>query len=210
MATDPQHMDRMAKLAFAPIYPYLAGEIVDKFGIREGVCVDIGSGPGSLAVAMARITDLCLISLDIQPEMSHIARDNIAECGFSARIYPVTADVCGLPFENGSVDLVVSRGSLFFWHDRSVGFREIYRILRPGGAAYCGGGLGNAKVRAQVMAAFSDREALQGEKEPWQQMVGQIFQKVTPEDLRQELAQAQVPATVSQDDGGLWVQILKT
>ncbi len=52
--TDPQEYDKVAKLAFAPIYPYLAQRIKEKFGITEGICVDVGSGPASLAIAMAQ------------------------------------------------------------------------------------------------------------------------------------------------------------
>ncbi len=41
-----------------------------------------------------------------------------------------------------SVDVVVSRGSFYFWQDRAKGLREVRRILRPGGHAMIGGGLG--------------------------------------------------------------------
>jgi ubiquinone/menaquinone biosynthesis C-methylase UbiE len=206
---DPRRINVIAKLAFAPIYPYLAQQIKDKFGFTDGICVDIGSGPGSLAIATARITNLTLFSLDIQPEMASIARDNIAEAGLSSRIHIITADVCRLPFEDSSVDLVISRGSIFFWEDRVAAFREIYRILKRGGAAYCGGGMGNEEIKTQVMAAFSTNEVLKAEKEAWQEMVGHISQKLNPEGLQAELARAQVPGTVVRENGGLWVQIIK-
>jgi ubiquinone/menaquinone biosynthesis C-methylase UbiE len=58
-----------------------------------------------------------------------------------------TAAVCGhaedLPLAEDSVDLVVSRGSIFFWEDRPAGLREVHRVLRPGGRAMIGGGLGS-------------------------------------------------------------------
>jgi hypothetical protein len=38
--------------------------------------------------------------------------------------------------------LVVSRGSLWFWDDQVKGPQEIYRVLKPGGVAFVGGGLG--------------------------------------------------------------------
>lgn len=36
---------------------------------------------------------------------------------------------------------MVSRNSLLDWPDRLAGLKEAYRILKPGGAAYLGGGL---------------------------------------------------------------------
>ena len=118
--TDPQEFEKISKLAFAPIYPYLAQCIKKKFGISEGICVDVGSGPGSLAIALARITNLHVYSLDIQEKMTEVALRNIAEAGLSSRVRAVTADVCKMPFDDDSVDLVVSRGSLPFWEDRSA------------------------------------------------------------------------------------------
>lgn len=207
--TDPQRMDLVARLAFAPIYPYLARQITDKFGIAEGICVDLGSGPASLAIAMARITELKIYSLDVQPEMSEVARQNIAEAGFAARIHAVTADVCRMPFADSSVDLMVSRGSIFFWEDRPLAFREMYRVLRPGGVAYCGGSLGDDKIRAQVMAAFDTIAELQSYRDDWYRTVKRNMNKPTGETIFKELEQSGVPGTMVEENGGIWVQIVK-
>jgi len=43
--TEPNRFNMIAKKAFAPVYPYLAEQIKNKFGITEGICVDVGSGP---------------------------------------------------------------------------------------------------------------------------------------------------------------------
>ncbi len=48
-----------------------------------------------------------------------------------------------IPLPDESVDAVVSRASFCFWKDRAQGLREAARILRPGGKARIGGGVGS-------------------------------------------------------------------
>ena len=45
------------------------------------------------------------------------------------------------------MDLVVSRGSIWFWDNPGKALKEIYRILKPGGKAYIGGGKGSPENR---------------------------------------------------------------
>jgi ubiquinone/menaquinone biosynthesis C-methylase UbiE len=207
--TDPYQMDRIARLAFAPVYPYLAQKIKEKFGINEGICLDLGSGPGSLAIAMARITDLDVIALDIQPEMIKIAQKNIVEAGLSHRIRTLNADVGSIPLDDNYADLIISRGSLFFWEDRVTTFGEIYRILKPGGVAYCGGGMGNKQIKAQVSEAFDTNPAIRNDKEMWLKMMRQNINKFTPQNLSNELDKAGIAGTIVEENLGIWIQIIK-
>jgi ubiquinone/menaquinone biosynthesis C-methylase UbiE len=207
--TNPVKFNRVAKTAFAPIYPYLAEQIKNKFGITEGVCVDIGSGPGSLAIAMAKITNLRVFSLDLQAEMSTIARQNFAEEGLEKRIEAVTANVQSMPFADNSVDLAVSRGSIFFWDNKAVAFREINRILKPGGVAYIGGGMGNEQIRAQVMETFARDESLREQHEQFQSMLAKGPAKLNPPEIEKELEQAGATGIVVKENGGIWVEIHK-
>jgi ubiquinone/menaquinone biosynthesis C-methylase UbiE len=206
-STDPEEYDKISKLAFAPIYPYLARCIKEKFGISKGVCVDVGSGPGSLAIALARITRLHVYSLDIKEGMTQVALRNIAKAGLASRVTAVTADVCRMPFDDGSVDLVVSRGSLPFWEDRGGAFREIYRVLKPGGTAYVGGGFGSPEIKSRVMEAFSTKKALGASREKF--LAGMKRPNFTPEQLEADLAASSVTGTIEEEYSGLWVQIVK-
>lgn len=205
--TDPEGFDKVSKLAFAPIYPFLARCIKKKFGITKGVCVDVGSGPGSLAIAMAYITKLRVYSLDIQERMTEVATRNIAEEGLSARIRAITADVCDMPFDDDSIDLVISRGSMPFWGDRSRAFREIYRILKPGGVAYVGGGFGSDEIKARVFETFVKNDALKDSREKFIQ--GMKRAKFKPEQLLSDLERSRVAGTIQNEFCGLWVQIIK-
>jgi len=123
-----------------PVYPLIAQQILDDYGIREGVCLDIGSGPGYLGIELAKITRLEMRFVDTEPEVLEKAKENAA--GLDNILEFTQADVCNLPFEDRFADLIISRGSLWFWEDQVKGLQEIYRVLKDGAVAFVGGGLG--------------------------------------------------------------------
>jgi SAM-dependent methyltransferase len=133
--------DKIARTILKNVYPYLARQIKGDYGITRGTCVDAGAGSAYLSIELAKITDLEIKALDIDPDALEIARRNIRKAGLTDRIEPVLGDVQKMPFADRSVDLVVSRGSFLFWRDKVKAFREIWRILKPGGVAYIGGGV---------------------------------------------------------------------
>lgn len=156
METNPERMDKMSKCEFKDIYPLIARQIVERCGIKEGNCIDIGSGPGALAIAIARITDLNIYSLDISAGMNEIAKRNIVKERLTPKIFPVKGDVHQLPFSNDFADLIISRGSMFFWEDKETSFREIYRVLKQGGCAYIGGGFGSAELKNKIKQSVNN------------------------------------------------------
>jgi len=138
-----REFNRIAKTAFAPVNPAVARQIVDLCGITEGRAVEIGSGPAHLAIELAKITDLEISCLDISADMRLIADENLRSAGLAERIMPLTGDVVSMPFADGVADLIISKGSVFFWRDLVSAFTEIMRVLRPGGQACVGGGFGS-------------------------------------------------------------------
>ena len=149
-----EDMDRIAKTIFAPVYPVIARQIIEQCGFSRGRCLDIGSGPGSLGIALAQASALAVTLLDSSPEMIAIAGGNVREAGLSARVALLSGDVHEIPLPDGSVDLAVSRGSLFFWEDLPRAFSEIHRVLAPGGKTYVGGGFGTAELRDTIAATM--------------------------------------------------------
>jgi SAM-dependent methyltransferase len=157
--SDAERFDRIARTVFRPIYPALARQIKEDYGTTKGICVDAGAGPGYLSIELAKITDLVIFAVDIDPAAVRIAERNVREAGLLGRVKPLQGDVLKLPFETSSVDLVVSRGSVFFWKDKARGLREVWRILKPGGAALIGGGAGRLvpqDVRLAIQAKMDE------------------------------------------------------
>lgn len=144
--------DETARGINAPMYDYYAGKIKERTGITKGVCLDVGSGGGYLGLSLAKITDLDFIFLDISPQALEKAERHIAEDDLKARAKTLLADVHSIPLADGSVDLIISRGSIPFWKDPVKALKEIYRVLAPGGKTYVGGGRGTPEIRAQIEA----------------------------------------------------------
>jgi SAM-dependent methyltransferase len=109
--------DERARSLNAPLYAYYAQKIKETTGITRGVCLDVGCGGGYLGLALARVTDLNFIFLDISSAMLERADMHIIEDGLQERARTLLADVHRIPLADGSVDLVISRGSIPFWKE---------------------------------------------------------------------------------------------
>jgi SAM-dependent methyltransferase len=107
--------------------------------LREGeVVVDLGSGGGLdvfLAAQKVGPTGKA-IGIDMTPEMIELARRN-AEKGNEGKGYSNVefhlAKIDTLPLPDNSVDVVISNCVINLAEDKPAVFREISRVLKPGG-----------------------------------------------------------------------------
>jgi len=135
-------MIRSSQGTLAPVYAPLAEQIVMDFNLREkeGIGIDVGSGPGTLILELCRHTRLHWINADINPHFFPHFYKQAQQRGYGHRISAVFADAGALPFRDNYADIIVSRGSFPFWQDKRRAFGEIYRVLKPGAVAYIGRG----------------------------------------------------------------------
>lgn len=103
--------------------------------LREGeVVVDLGCGGGLdvfLASQKVGATGRA-IGIDMTPEMLALARRNAERGGYTnVEFHQATIDK--LPLEDGSVDCVISNCVINLASDKQAVFREIARVLKPGG-----------------------------------------------------------------------------
>ncbi|HZK37921.1 MAG TPA: class I SAM-dependent methyltransferase [Clostridia bacterium] len=150
MSNKAREFDKIAHEIFAPIYPAIAKQVLDKAQINEGICLDIGCGGGYLGLAIAEAGDLNIYSMDNKPEAIEILQENILKRQFELRIKPLIGDVHNIPLETDSVQIAISRGSMFFWEEQVQALNEIYRVLAPGGFAYIGGGFGTPQIKEKI------------------------------------------------------------
>ncbi|HOI72136.1 MAG TPA: class I SAM-dependent methyltransferase [Methanobacterium sp.] len=197
MDKDLQTMDSLSITGVrAPIYPIIAEQIVDELKIREGIAIDVGAGPAALSIAMARITNLEIYAMDISTEILEIAQKSIENEGFNDRIKPILGDVHQIPFQDHFANLIFSRGSMFFWNDLTTAFKEINRVLMPGGFGFIGGGFGSAAVKKKVKKQIKHQSNRPYENSP----------KIQVDDLETAVKDVGIHSyTIINDESGLWV-----
>jgi SAM-dependent methyltransferase len=103
--------------------------------IRQGeVVVDLGSGGGLDVFLAAKMVgpEGRAIGIDMTPAMIERARANAASGGYTnVEFYLSTID--RIPLPDASVDCVISNCVLNLAPDKPAVFREIVRVLKPGG-----------------------------------------------------------------------------
>lgn len=102
---------------------------------RAGHAADLGCGAGQLAVELARAApELRVTGVDLSNLLLAQALRRAASAGLAHRVDFRTGDVERTPFEDASLDLVVSTLSLHHWRNPIAVLDEVARILRPGGS----------------------------------------------------------------------------
>lgn len=100
--------------------------------------LDIGAGTAVLPILLTRLPefrDATFIATDFFADMIDIARAAVAAAGLERRIKVEQCDVHALPYPDDFADYEMSRSTIHHWADPVQAFREIYRVLRPGGVA---------------------------------------------------------------------------
>ena len=135
-------MIRASRKGLAPVYAPLAEQIVSDFNLSEkdGIGIDLGSGPGTLIIELCKRTKMHWINADINPNYFSDFYRRAEQNGVGQQVSAIFADAHSLPFKDNYADIIVSRGSYHFWEDKVQAFGEIYRVLKPGASAYIGRG----------------------------------------------------------------------
>ncbi len=104
-------------------------------GLKEGeVVLDLGAGAGFDCFLAASKVGLNgkVIGVDMTPEMVEKARENAEKNGVKNVEFRL-GEIENLPLSDNSVDIVISNCVINLSADKPKVFREIYRVLRPGG-----------------------------------------------------------------------------
>ena len=138
---------------------------------RPGPWLDLSCGPGAFVRALAAsVPGALVVGLDISRAMLEVAAQRTA--GYTNAVL-IRADAHALPFVDGAFGGVNNAGALHAYDDPELVFREIRRVLRPGGL-YVGSTFAEAPHLFGRLAsrAAGIRRFESGELRAWLQRIG--------------------------------------
>jgi len=121
----------------APGGPGNVRKLVANRDVRGKRILDVGSGLGGPAFELARVHGAHVTGIDLEAKLVTRARERAQELGLEGRVAFREVEHGPLPFPEHNFDGVVSSGALTQTGDKLGIFREILRVLSPGGVLSC-------------------------------------------------------------------------
>ncbi len=106
-----------------------------RMGVTRGRVLDVGTGPGWIAIRTAKLSpEITIDAIDLSENMLRLARRNADAYGVGRRIRFLRADAKRMPFPDGAFDLVICHNMLHQLPEPLAALREIKRVAKPEGA----------------------------------------------------------------------------
>jgi ubiquinone/menaquinone biosynthesis C-methylase UbiE len=99
--------------------------------------LDVGTGTAQIPIEFCRRSvNVELVAIDLAVEMLQVAGRNIRDAGLCGRIRLERVDAKDLPFSDSDFDWVISNSIVHHIPEPHDCFREMQRVLRPGGLLF--------------------------------------------------------------------------
>ena len=200
---NPKNLELIQEInsLWKPVYPHLAKQIYDHYGRTDGTVLDVGPFCGVIfALRVMKIGDSFRMAV-FPRDMGDFFREEAREQGpgGGVEVVEMDPDLKGIP--DHDVDLFIFRGAFFFPSLFRVYFREIDRVLKPGGMAFIGGGFGRYTPAAIIKGIGKRSRELNF-------AIGKV--EMSEDQVRREFAKSNVKTTFEViTEGGLWVVMRK-
>jgi len=118
----------------SPGGPEEVTEILRNVDVADKTVLDIGCGIAGPAITIAsELAPSKVIGIDIESFLIEKGTENVAAAKLSDLINLQLVSVGPLPFADESFDIVFSKDSLIHVEDKSELYKEVLRVLKPGG-----------------------------------------------------------------------------
>jgi SAM-dependent methyltransferase len=94
--------------------------------------LDVGCGVATTAIDIGRRHGAQVTAVDIAPLMLERAEANVRAAKMTSKVTVQAGDICALPFDDDSFDVVIAEAVTMFV-DRRRAARELARVCAPGG-----------------------------------------------------------------------------
>ncbi len=163
----------------SPGGPEEVREILRDIDAKNKIILDIGCGIGGPDIVIARdLAPQHLVGVDVEPYLVEKGRRNIKGENLEGVVDLRLVQVGPLPFDDQSFDIVFSKDSLIHIEDKSSLYKEVLRVLKPGGL-----------FAASDWLRSADADELAGYNE-WRSLTAHNFSMQTAMETVEEMREA--------------------
>ncbi len=131
--------------------------------------LDIATGTGDLAIALAETSATNIVGLDISEGMLSVGRKKVEKLNLSDKIEMVLGDSEQLPFNDNSFDAITVAFGVRNFENLNKGLSEILRVLRSGGTFVV--------LETSVPTAFPFKQGYNFYTKKMMPFIGKLFSK---------------------------------
>jgi ubiquinone/menaquinone biosynthesis C-methylase UbiE len=183
------------------IYPYTAEHALSVYGKKSGKVLEMGVFSGGISKYLAdtyKDFDQTIVTDD--PAYTDAVASWLKSEGID-KVKTFTAPLDSTPFNSDMFDLVILRGAFFFIRENPSILSEIYRILKPGGTGFVGGGFGKG-VPDETIDEIKEESKIQNDN------LGRV--RVTISQLQSIINTVKLDDKIKiTEEGGVWLEIKK-
>ncbi len=133
-------------------------KIVENVDLAGKEVLDIGVGIGGPACLLVEKHGAARgTGIDVEDPVLEKAAQIVVRRGLQDRVLLKRVEPGPLPFDDESFDVVFSKDAIIHIHDKDALFRDIYRVLRPGGCIALSDWYRSEEPLTEEMAAWLER-----------------------------------------------------